>query len=141
MKLIPFTVTIPPHQQDKQLPDKLRGELPGILNWALLGCAEWRQQGLGEPAAVANATADYREEMDVLATFLEECCVITPNATVGASDLYAKFVEWCASCGERTVNQREFGIRLSERGFERTRSTGGRMIRKGLGVASERSER
>ncbi|MEO8495520.1 MAG: phage/plasmid primase, P4 family [Planctomycetota bacterium] len=37
VKLIPFTVTIPDDEQDKELPNKLLAELPGILTWALLG--------------------------------------------------------------------------------------------------------
>ena len=34
VKLIPFTVQIPPAEQDPELPEKLKAELPGILNWA-----------------------------------------------------------------------------------------------------------
>src|SRR5215218_9119011 len=46
IRLIPFTETIPPADQDKQLPAKLRDELPGILAWAVEGCLEWRREGL-----------------------------------------------------------------------------------------------
>src|SRR5262249_3016733 len=37
--LIPFTVTIPPHERDEALGDKLQEELPGILAWIIEGCA------------------------------------------------------------------------------------------------------
>jgi putative DNA primase/helicase len=40
IRLIPFTETIAPADQDKQLPEKLRAELPGVLAWAVEGC--WR---------------------------------------------------------------------------------------------------
>ena len=43
--LVPFRVSIPESQQDRQLARKLRGELPGILNWALDGLIRLRQQG------------------------------------------------------------------------------------------------
>jgi len=46
IKLVPFTVTIPDHQQDRDLPNKLKGELSGILNWAVMGCTEWQAEGL-----------------------------------------------------------------------------------------------
>jgi putative DNA primase/helicase len=38
--LIPFEVTIPDKEKDPDFPDKLREELPGILNWAIEGCLQ-----------------------------------------------------------------------------------------------------
>ena len=70
---MPFDVTIPSEQQDKRLPGKLKAELPGIFNWALEGCQEWRQNGLQDPEEITAATASYRQEMDLLAHFLAEC--------------------------------------------------------------------
>ena len=50
-------------------------ELPGILAWAVRGCLAWQEaDSLREPAAVVEATQGYRDEMDTLAQFLEECC-------------------------------------------------------------------
>jgi putative DNA primase/helicase len=42
--LIPFLVTIPKREQDKGLVDKLKRELPGILNWALGGVLPGRSK-------------------------------------------------------------------------------------------------
>jgi putative DNA primase/helicase len=38
LKLIPFTVEIPPDEIDKSLLDKLKGEAEGILAWMAAGC-------------------------------------------------------------------------------------------------------
>src|SRR6185437_15836956 len=35
IRLVPFTVTIPNDEQDRELPEKLLKELPGILAWAV----------------------------------------------------------------------------------------------------------
>lgn len=35
VRLVPFDVTIAPDKVDKDLPDKLQAELPGILNWEI----------------------------------------------------------------------------------------------------------
>ena len=35
IRLIPFTVQVPDERQDKKLPEKLRAESAGILNWAI----------------------------------------------------------------------------------------------------------
>jgi putative DNA primase/helicase len=42
MNLIPFTVTIPKEERDENLREKLRKEWPGILQWMIDGCADWR---------------------------------------------------------------------------------------------------
>jgi putative DNA primase/helicase len=52
IRLVPFTVTIPEAERDKDLPDKLRRELPGILAWAVQGCLDWQREGLGMPEPV-----------------------------------------------------------------------------------------
>jgi putative DNA primase/helicase len=40
VRLVPFGIVIPPHEQDQQLEKKLYDELPGILAWAVRGCLE-----------------------------------------------------------------------------------------------------
>jgi putative DNA primase/helicase len=70
LHLIPFTVTIPPEERDRDLADKLRAEWPGILQWAIDGSLEWRRVGLLPPEAVQHATEDYLQaEDDVLSWF------------------------------------------------------------------------
>ena len=66
MRLIPWLVTIPEAERDPQLPQRLRAELAGVLRWAVEGCLAWQKRGLNEPRAVREATANYREENDVL---------------------------------------------------------------------------
>jgi putative DNA primase/helicase len=57
--LLPFTVTIPPEERDRDLPEKLKAEWPGILRWMIQGCLEWQRLGLAPPQAVRDATAAY----------------------------------------------------------------------------------
>ena len=42
--LIPFNVTIASDDIDRDLPSKLRAELPGILAWAVRGCRQWQER-------------------------------------------------------------------------------------------------
>lgn len=146
LHLIPFDVTF--HKpgtgkepvQDPYLLDKLRAELPGILAWAVRGCLEWQKGGLRPPAEVIAATEEYRSDMDVIAQFLDEACITAPNAMAGATDLYNAYKNWCTASGERWLSQRRFGERLSERGFERRRGTGGAIVYDGVGVIRDFSE-
>jgi putative DNA primase/helicase len=122
IRLVPFTETIPPAEQDKQLPEKLRAEASGILAWAVEGCLEWRREGLQAPEEVRKATAGYRSEMDVLGTFLRDCCELGAEHNIAVKDLYGAYKFWCEENGERPETQRRFGSRLTERGgFERYR--------------------
>jgi len=99
LKLIPFDVRIPEEKQDRKLLSKLKAELPGILAWAVRGCLEWQAEGLGVPDEVRNATGDYQSEMDVLAAFIADCCVLTPNAQASATSLYQSYKRWCDDSG------------------------------------------
>lgn len=137
IKLVPFTVHIPEPDQDKHLPEKLSGELPGILNWALEGCLEWQKHGLGEPAEVTEATKEYRVDMDVLETFISERCVVSEGAWVKFKGLYNSYVEWCEESRESPENKRTFGDRLKERGFPPDNARGNVAIRRGIGLREE----
>ena len=117
IRLIPFDVTIPDAQQDKRLPEKLREELPGILNWAIEGCLAWQRDGLGISEEVTAATAAYREEMDVIGGWVTDQCVTGDALRTKASDLYAAYRTWCENAGEKPVSQRKVASLLRERGF------------------------
>jgi putative DNA primase/helicase len=119
IRLIPFTVSFAPEKQDRRLIDTLRGELPGVLAWAVRGCLQWKKSGLGVPEEVTIATDDYRCEMDTIAEFLQECCIQKRNAESSAKALYQAFVKWVDQTGERKMSQRAFGLKLSERNFDR----------------------
>ncbi len=119
LKVVPFEVTIPEAEQDKGLDDKLREELPGILAWAVKGCLEWQSEGLSEPQKIRVATADYREEQDVIGAFFDECCsIVEDEATYTRwSVLFETYQEWCKRSGENVMKKRDFSDRLKERGF------------------------
>jgi len=125
VKLIPFDVTIPENERDRDLPGKLQQELPGILKWAVDGCLEWQKIGLKTPEKVDSATQDYRAEMDVLGDFLRDCCVKAPHAWVFFKDLYQVYEEWCGRNGERPVTKRTLGCQLRDRGFIKDQGTHG----------------
>jgi P4 family phage/plasmid primase-like protien len=136
IKMIPFTVTIPEDERDPKLQQKLRAELPGVLAWAVRGCLDYLKRGLIEPDEVRAATEAYRTEMDVLAAFIEECCVISARVEAKATPLYNIYKGWCDVSGEKPETQRAFGSRLTERGFER-KKRGGVYYWQGIGILAD----
>ena len=134
IRLVPFTITIPPDERDPQLPAKLAGELPGILAWAVRGCLEWKSSGLGVPDEVKAATDSYKDEMDALGGFLDECCLIRDEAVVSAKELYQRYSTWCEENGERAKSKKGLAMGLRERGFKNFKGTKGRRSWRGLRV-------
>src|ERR687897_1428947 len=141
IRLIPFTQRFDGDRQDPKLSEKLRAEMPGVLAWMVEGCLEWQEHGLEEPKTVTDATKQYREEMDTLAAFLDEVCVVGPHYRVLAERLYQRYAMWCDTSGERKDPKKAFVERLEERGFERRRETAGvnkgRYIWLGIGPRSD----
>lgn len=131
--LIPFTVQIPEQDRDPNLLDKLRGELSGVLTWAIEGCRVWQSEGLRTPESVRVATKQYREEMDTLGLFLSEHCVVTPAATATATELWEQYKQWATDAGFNSGNQTKFGRALAERGFNKSRTMRG-IVYTGVGL-------
>jgi putative DNA primase/helicase len=125
--------------KDDDLPDKLQAEAAGILAWMVQGCLYWQQEGLAPPEDVLKAVAAYRAEMDVLAEFIEDCCLIATGMTVTAADIYAAYTTWAEEAGlkdKEQMKQRTFGICLGERGFKRDKGAGGKRFWRGVGLRS-----
>lgn len=117
VKLIPFTVVIPDDEKDPHLGEKLLGELPGILAWAVAGCLAWQGDGLQVPAAVKEATEAYRAEQDLLGSFLAECTEKGGQAQAGP--LFSAYLEWARLPKEQEPTRAAFGKLLKERGYDK----------------------
>lgn len=143
LRLIPFTQRFEGSKADPLLADKLKGELAGVFAWMVAGCLEWQEHGLQEPETVTEATNQYREEMDTLAAFIEDRCVLDRDAMAPAGLLYKQYQLWCDDAGERKETQKVFGSRLRERGFESVKiRSGPHKDRKGwlgIGVRADHS--
>ncbi len=131
LRLIPFEVSIPKDQQDKNLLVKFAAEAPGILAWAVQGCLRWQSEGLGPPVAVLQATEAYREEVDSVSDFIADRCIQDPGATEKFSDLYADYCDWSKKYSEKPISAKAFGQTLDRKGFTLDRKPGVR-CRKGL---------
>ncbi|MBM9514716.1 DNA primase family protein [Desulfogranum marinum] len=117
VRLVPFEVTIPPHEQDRDLEEKLNAELPGILAWAVRGCLDWKKNGLGLPKVIADATNEYRQEMDVVGRFIEDCCTVGNGEKVSSQILFTLYTDWCRQQGESLKTKVAFGKELKEKEF------------------------
>jgi putative DNA primase/helicase len=131
---VPFNVTIPAAERDRELLEKMRGELPGILAWIVCGCRRWLAEGLERPPEVQAATDQYRQESDPLNEFLEERCLVDDGAWVLSADLWSAYLKWVEQAGEKfTVSRQRFAEHLEARGFKNIRDRKARKWR-GLNI-------
>ena len=125
LHLIPFAVTIPAGEQDKTLQKQLEAEWPGILQWAVEGCLEWRRVGLAPPDAVRAATDDYISGEDGFGLWLDECTEVASDwAFERTADLFANWKSWADRTGEFAGTMRRFAQNMQARGFSPKRQAG-----------------
>lgn len=117
MRLIPFIVKIPDSIKDTNFEDKLIPELAGILNWAVQGCLKWQSEGLAPVEAIDHATHEYREEMDRLQVFINECCAVGESRKCVVNELWGVYNSYCRQSGEYCVDKTEFRERLKRKNF------------------------
>ncbi|RYG32716.1 hypothetical protein EON81_19970, partial [bacterium] len=117
IRLIPFEVTVPAEQRDRQLKEKLRAEFPGILAWMVQGCLAWRLEKLGTASAIQQATANYRVDSDSLTDFFEaNVATGLPGNRLRAKEAYERYKKWAKAGGENEMSLTRFGKALVERG-------------------------
>lgn len=124
--LVPFTITIPPHERDETLGDKLQAELPGILAWIIEGCTIWRRRGLNPPRVVTDATSAYLESEDAIAAWIEGCCQRSQNEFTTSSCLFKSWSDCPTNNGEHVGSTKRFVAALEARGFTPGRRSFGR---------------
>ena len=143
IKLIPFNVKFtepgePGPDQDPNLRKNLfSDERPGVLNWALEGCLSWQTDGLAAPPEVKAATAEYKQEEDVVRWFIEAECVVDQEARESPTKLFKAFEQWRKDTGGVKLSQNLFGRRLTEKGFESVRDSAGERMRLGIGLKEQ----
>lgn len=142
VKLVPFTVTIPEAERDKNFSKKLIPEWPGILRWMIEGCLAWQRDGLKPPADVRYATNDYLTGQDDLQRFIDDACVLGPNESDTSAHLWDGWTDWAEDHREFVGSQRRFSDRLLDKGFVNDKSgKGGTRIFKGIRCIRENTKK
>ena len=125
LMLIPFKVQIPTDKVDKDLKYKLQRESIGILNWIVEGALMWQREGLNPPASVTNASRQYREEMDVISLFVDDCCEVSDSYRAPAGELFKKYQSWANDNSEYSMSKQKFGREMRQK-FEMKKTMNGR---------------
>ena len=121
---------------------EFKGEISGILNWALEGWRDYNENGLNVPEVVKIATSEYKSESDTLAAFISEKCVENTVAKVHTTKLFHSYKEWARENNEsEQIRSSRVMIRLlRERGFEVLPGKQNKHFVEGLGLECEETE-
>ncbi len=132
LHLIPFNISFvnrdPQESYERRanlnLDKEINKEASGILAWLVKGCLMWQRDGLNPPKIVTEETEKYRQDEDMLADWIDECCLREPGAKNKASKLYGSFVNWYhANIGQKEPTGTWFGKQLSKK-FDKHKSEG-----------------
>lgn len=117
--IIPFDVTIPEAEQDKQLHTKIiESELSGVFNWVLEGLNRLlAQKRFSNCEAAKQAVEQYKTLSDSVKLFIEEQGYKpSPTNYKVIKELYSVYRSFCIDDGFKPVNKTNFIKRLQSFG-------------------------
>ena len=111
---IPFDRHFDESEQDKSLKTLFAKpeNQSAILNWLVKGYRLLEKEGLKIPAAVNEATDEYRRDSDKIQQFVEEELEAGNGYEVRTSIVYEKYREWCTHNGYCVESSRNFNQSL-----------------------------
>ncbi len=83
-------------KEDRKLFQKLKAELPGVLNWSIAGWG--RLQGRGgfrQPSASRDLLEALSEATNPVRAFVTELCDVGPGYCETATALFDAWAKWC----------------------------------------------
>lgn len=107
--------TVPDSERDEGLGDKLRAELPGILNWALAGRARLlERRRFVQPRSGLPVLEQARRDANHVLPFAEDCLEFGAGLVEKADDLRAVYGAWCNKHGLKGYSDAAFGRCLKD---------------------------
>ena len=90
--------------EDHGLTDRLLAELPSILQWAMRGWQELRDQGRFVVPESGRQLAEEMEELGSPVTaFVRDECVVGPEHEVSRANLHEAFTNWAKENGKKGI--------------------------------------
>lgn len=137
VKPVPFKYRPGPTGPDFRLRDMAKHPesefTRAAMAWMVKGCLAWQKEGLGSCAAIQAEISEYHDDEDRLSRFIEEECILDPNASTTSAALFERWQDWCHRQGEYVGSNIAFSRRVRAEGvFTRHRDNRGQ--RAWLGV-------
>lgn len=107
--------------KDPNRAEKLAAESQGVLTWCVQGTLQYLEKGLAMPAKVIAARDEYKEDMDLLGEFIDDCCEVGEGNYVLSKDLWHAWERFARERGELFYirSARALGKRMVAKGFRK----------------------
>ncbi|MEN9316061.1 MAG: Burkholderia virus BcepC6B [Pseudomonadota bacterium] len=138
LRLIPFEVNFdkdPGVTKDGDREKRLEAELSGVLTAIVNAGLRYRESGLTPPGKVRDAVQAYKQDMDLLSEWIEECCDVGPDYQCNSGLLWDSWARYAQGRGllRFISNSKALGRRMDQR-FPTKKGTGGVRVRIGIRV-------
>jgi P4 family phage/plasmid primase-like protien len=119
-------------REDRNLAEKLEQELSGILAWAVRGAIDWYKSGLIQPVEVTEATNAYKDALDSVSRFVNDCCETWKDSedlkqderSCKSGELYKEYMFFCKRNRIDPESTVKFPKKLEDLGFQRKSKDG-----------------
>lgn len=119
--ILPFRVTIPNKDQDKELSRKIiNNELSGVFNWVLDGLTQLiKNKDFSYSKIVESEVLQYQKESDSVLMFLEdEGYAKSTNTTRQLKEIYFEYESYCRINQYSVYSSRKFSNNLKKNGYK-----------------------
>lgn len=115
--IIRFNHSVPQEKRDPFLLDKFRGEADGIFQFALDGLRTLIKNDFKFDVTDKNQkeVEQYKEDSDSVLAFAAECCEVEEGASVGSTELFNHYKNYCEENGMKPYAMRNFIRAILER--------------------------
>ena len=125
VQMVPFRAVFTP-TPGQGMRERLKAEAGGaILAWIAEGARLWHEKGTAPPQAVAELSADYLADQDVLGQWLDECCRREAGGCEPSQMLHKNYTAWCDRNGAAADSPVKFSEKLVAAGFTKKRTAAG----------------
>ena len=125
VRIITFDRHFEEYEQNKNLKKELRAQevLSSILNWAIIGLKDFRENGEQPPACVMVSTAKYKEKSDKILLFMDECMEKSSNGNSAVADVYKVYCKWNIDNDRGFEGKQRFIMDMRDHGLIRDTGT------------------
>lgn len=110
-------------REDRALEDRLRAELPGILNRLVQAAQRWINRGGYGPADLMVADL-FAQESDAVAQWAAQALAANPGGFLSGKSAYESYGDWCTANRRGTLGRNRFLARAENTLGPRSRAAG-----------------
>jgi len=135
--ILKFEQTFCGTKEDKHLEGKLSDELPGILNWCLVGLSRvFKNKAITKSKQMKEDKKAFMRAINPVLTFVDEFCILDKEALVGKDELYQAYKEYSEDSRLRSLSRPKFYDHLLRDypTIKESRPDAGKRFFKGIGL-------